>query len=121
MIATASYARFNGFRDNDNTVQQGPVAGLPADEGIATSTGPDIKKFSSEIRFVSKRIGPVEYLAGFFFTDEHNGIPFAKKAEPAPAPKPPVIVQRVVEQKEPAKPKRVVEVFRGDKHIQETF
>ena len=39
----------------------------------------------------------------------------------APAPKPPVIVQRVVEQKEPPKPKRVVEVFRGDKHIQETF
>jgi pilus assembly protein CpaB len=49
----------------------------------------------------------------------YNGLPFAKKAEPAP--KPPVIVQRVVEQREPPKPKRVVEVFRGDKHIQETF
>jgi len=92
LIATASYARFNGFRDNDNTVQQGPVTGLPADEGVATSTGPDIKKFSSEIRFVSKRIGPVEYLAGFFYTDEHNGIPFAIRTfhretlVPLPAP-----------------------------------
>jgi len=51
----------------------------------------------------------------------YNGLPFAKKTEPPPAPKPPVIVQRVVEQKAPPKPKRVVEVFRGDKHIQETF
>jgi iron complex outermembrane receptor protein len=92
LIATASYATFTGFRDNDNTSQQGPVPGLPADEGIATSTGPDIKKFSSEIRFVSKRIGPVEYLAGFFYTNEHNGIPYAIRAYdrdtlvPLPAP-----------------------------------
>ena len=92
LIATASYGTFTGYRDNDNTSQQGPVPGLPADEGIATSTGPDIKKFSSEIRFVSKRIGPFEYLAGFFYTNEHNGIPYAIRAYdretrvPLPAP-----------------------------------
>jgi pilus assembly protein CpaB len=38
---------------------------------------------------------------------------------PVPKPEPPKIVEKVVEKKEP--PKRVVDVFRGDKHVQETF
>ena len=37
--------------------------------------------------------------------------------KPVPAKKPPV----VVEKKEPPKPRHVVDVFRGDKHVQEIF
>ncbi len=40
----------------------------------------------------------------------------AAAAEKPPAPK---VVEKVIEKKEP--PKRVVDVFRGDKHVQETF
>jgi pilus assembly protein CpaB len=46
-----------------------------------------------------------------------------KPAPPAPKPAPvkQVIVERVVEPKDPPPPKRVIDVFRGDKHVQETF
>jgi len=52
----------------------------------------------------------------------YAGLPLPKVADTRPKPAP-VIVQKVVEPpaKEPPKPKRVVDVFRGDKHIQESF
>jgi Flp pilus assembly protein CpaB len=36
-------------------------------------------------------------------------------------PRPPVPVRPTVEKKEPPKPRAVIDVFRGDKHVQETF
>lgn len=37
------------------------------------------------------------------------------------APRPPAPVKPAVEKKEPPKPRAVIDVFRGDKHVQETF
>lgn len=37
------------------------------------------------------------------------------------APRPPVPVRPAAEKKEPPKPRAVIDVFRGDKHVQETF
>lgn len=36
-------------------------------------------------------------------------------------PRPPMPVKTTVEKKEPPKPRAVIDVFRGDKHVQETF
>ncbi|MBI2687106.1 MAG: Flp pilus assembly protein CpaB [Acidobacteria bacterium] len=38
-----------------------------------------------------------------------------------PAQRPPAPVKPAVEKKEPPKPRAVIDVFRGDKHVQETF
>ena len=38
-----------------------------------------------------------------------------------PSQRPPVAVRPAVEKKVPAKPRAVIDVFRGDKHVQETF
>ena len=38
-----------------------------------------------------------------------------------PSQRPPVSVRPAVEKKEPTKPRAVIDVFRGDKHVQETF
>ncbi|MBV9744792.1 MAG: Flp pilus assembly protein CpaB [Acidobacteriia bacterium] len=50
--------------------------------------------------------------------DLYIGMPVPKAAQ---APKPQVVVERITERKEAPKPKRVIDVFRGDKHVQETF
>ena len=42
-----------------------------------------------------------------------------KSNAPVEKPVPPKVIEKVIEKKEPAK--RVVDVFRGDKHVQETF
>jgi pilus assembly protein CpaB len=48
--------------------------------------------------------------------------PALARAKVAEAPKPPPIERpKAVIEKEPPKPKRVVDVFRGDKHVQEVF
>jgi pilus assembly protein CpaB len=52
-------------------------------------------------------------LNGFVPKDARPG------AAPPKPPEPPKVVERVVEKKET--PKKVVEVFRGDKHVQESF
>ena len=52
---------------------------------------------------------------GFVPTD-NRGLPFGSKAPEPPKP----VVEKIIEKKEPP-PKRVVDVFRGDKHVQETF
>jgi pilus assembly protein CpaB len=51
----------------------------------------------------------------------YNGFTPPEKATPVivKPPEPPKVVERVLEKKEPGK--RVVEVFRGDKHVQEAF
>jgi pilus assembly protein CpaB len=49
----------------------------------------------------------------------YAGLPVLKPAPAKPAPPKQVIVERVVAPKDP--PKRVIDVFRGDKHVQETF
>ncbi|HWZ31341.1 MAG TPA: Flp pilus assembly protein CpaB [Bryobacteraceae bacterium] len=53
-------------------------------------------------------------------TTSHELYPFTEVARTKPAPvvdKPPVIVQK----KEPPKPKNVIDVYRGEKHVQEVF
>lgn len=44
---------------------------------------------------------------------------FAHGLDPRAPPK--VVVERVIEKKEPSKPAKVIDVFRGDKHVQESF
>ena len=52
----------------------------------------------------------------------YAGLPVPKSAAATrPAPPKPVIVEKVVEPKDLPPPKRVIDVFRGDKHVQETF
>jgi pilus assembly protein CpaB len=46
-------------------------------------------------------------------------LPKEKTTVPPKPPEPPKVVERVIEKKEPAK--RIVDVFRGDKHVQESF
>ena len=92
LIATEGYGTFTAFRRNDWTAQTGPIPGFPANGGVEQITGPGIDKLSTEIRFMSKRLGSVEYLAGVFYTDEHNRIPFLiggldrQTQAPLPAP-----------------------------------
>jgi pilus assembly protein CpaB len=49
----------------------------------------------------------------------YNGFVPPEKTPTVVKPEPPKVVERILEKKEPGK--RVVEVFRGDKHVQETF
>jgi len=92
LIANVGYGTFTAFRVNDWTAQTGPIPGFPANGGVEQITGPGIDKLSSEVRFVSKRLGPVEFIAGVFYTDEHNRIPFLiggldrQTLAPLPAP-----------------------------------
>ncbi len=76
VTADVGYGSFTAFRINDWTDQNGPVPGFPANGGVAQTTGPGIDKFSTEVRFVSKRLGRIEFLIGLFDTVEHNRIPF---------------------------------------------
>jgi iron complex outermembrane receptor protein len=81
LITTGSYVRIAASQYQDYTATYGPLfAGLlPSNisAGIKQfTTGPDLGKSTGELRFVSKRAGPVELIAGLFYTKEVNDQPY---------------------------------------------
>jgi len=73
VIATGSYNNTETFFDRDTT---GPFAGLlpllgyAAGTGLTLPTDIQLKKTTGELRFVSNRLGPVEFVAGAYATHE---------------------------------------------------
>ncbi|MGH6613359.1 TonB-dependent receptor [Sphingomonas sp.] len=80
LIGSASYAKYDTRVNYDYTenyigyTQIVPTLAAiipPGSQGIA-ELSPNMKKFSAELRLVSRRIGPIEFVAGGFYTDEKN-------------------------------------------------
>lgn len=118
LTAVASYAKYNVNYSSDASVQyiaagrtflNGIVAGsggltrsqfffnqptdviLPANTLAEGYFSPNAEKVSAEVRFTSKRLGPIEFMAGAFYTDEDsvyyaNIIPFTAANVPFAAP-----------------------------------
>jgi iron complex outermembrane recepter protein len=63
-----------------------PTIPLPRPIPSAISEEKDYQRFVEEIRFASDLKGPVQYVAGFFYSDFHGRIPFAAYYPPAIAP-----------------------------------
>jgi iron complex outermembrane recepter protein len=63
-----------------------PTIPLPRPIPSAISEEKDYQRFVEEVRFVSALKGPVQYVAGFFYSDFHGRIPFAAYYPPAYAP-----------------------------------
>ena len=83
LIATAAYLESELHVDSDVSSTYAPFFPLfgqfgyvyPANTGAAvTSTIPQ-KKTTAELRFVSDRLGPVEFIVGGFYTKERASIP----------------------------------------------
>jgi outer membrane receptor protein involved in Fe transport len=93
IVTTASYAYYNSLIELDYTDSYVPLAraslapvstllfGVPIDTLIPANSkanatnSPRLKKISAETRFVSKRLGPVQFVVGAFYTDEENYVP----------------------------------------------
>lgn len=96
LIGTASYARYDSDLSNDITENFIPflssiIPVVPPDATAPLQQSPSLKKFTTEGRFASERRGPMEFVAGVFFTDEKaitsTVIPLSTAAgEPLPAP-----------------------------------
>jgi iron complex outermembrane recepter protein len=63
-----------------------PTIPLPGPIASAISEEKNYQRFVEEIRFASSLKGPVQYVAGFFYSDFHGRIPFAASYPPALAP-----------------------------------
>jgi iron complex outermembrane receptor protein len=90
VTAAASYAKYDVSLGADYTSVYIPLArsslgpistllfGAPIDTILPASTqavgliNPAAEKYSAELRFASKRLGPIEFLAGLFYTDEDS-------------------------------------------------
>lgn len=81
LIATGSYGRYRSLITADYTPIYlpylraiSPVLAflLPADGQVTGEIGPNMDKWTAEVRLVSERIGPVEFVAGAFYTNEDN-------------------------------------------------
>jgi outer membrane receptor protein involved in Fe transport len=79
LIASGSYARYQNDTQSDATGTYLPVAlsvapgkgyVIPANTGVVANPSPSLTKYTGEIRFVSKRLGPVEFMVGGFYTHE---------------------------------------------------
>jgi len=109
VTAAASYAKYNVSLQADYTSVYTPTAravlgpnstalfGAPIDTILPASTlaegliNPAAEKYSAELRFASKRLGPIEFLAGLFYTDEDSTYittvtPFTAAGAPFAAP-----------------------------------
>lgn len=93
IVTTASYAYYSGFIQTDFTDNYVPLARaslapvsqllfgvpintlIPANSKAVAEMTPTLKKTSVETRFVSKRLGPVEFVVGGFYTYEDNYVP----------------------------------------------
>ncbi|MGV3479133.1 MAG: TonB-dependent receptor [Sphingobium sp.] len=90
ITASASYAKYNVATRADYTAAYiplarntlGPISSLvfgapidtilPARSRALALINPAAEKYSAELRFASKRLGPIEFLAGLFYTDEDS-------------------------------------------------
>ena len=63
-----------------------PTIPLPAPIASSISEEKNYQRFVEEVRFASALKGPVQYVAGFFYSDFHGRIPFAAYYPPALAP-----------------------------------
>jgi outer membrane receptor protein involved in Fe transport len=79
LIATGTYAEYRTelFSDASETFVPtlraiGLAAIIPANAQVIGDLSPNLDKFTAEIRLVSERIGPVEFVLGGFYTDESN-------------------------------------------------
>lgn len=79
VIASGSYGRFENNTDSDgtgtflavaNAVAPGLGYVIPPNTGVRVDPSPSMTKYTGELRFVSKRLGPIEFLAGAFYTHE---------------------------------------------------
>jgi len=61
-----------------------PVGGIPEPSGITEEK--DYQEFVQEVRFVSALQGPVQFVAGAYYSDTHGRLPFAAYYPPATAP-----------------------------------
>jgi outer membrane receptor protein involved in Fe transport len=79
IVAVASYVKTTSEIVSDYTDIYGSYLSLLGIVPVGTQTvgtlGPNMKKFTAEARFVSKRLGPVEFVAGGFYTHESNSYP----------------------------------------------
>jgi len=93
LTATGSYGQYSALFGDDGTTaylagarsflttRAMPLFGvplntlLPADSHLQTAFSPHMKKYTSEGRFTSKRLGPVEFIAGVFYTNEKSYYP----------------------------------------------
>ncbi len=80
VIATANYVESKTAFHSDYSEIYGPyltlLGILPAGTQVVADFGPNLKKYSAEARFVSKRLGPIEFMAGGFYTHEQSHYPF---------------------------------------------
>jgi outer membrane receptor protein involved in Fe transport len=60
------------------------AGGSPEPSGISEEK--DYQEFVQEVRFVSQLKGPVQFVAGAFYSDTHGRLPFAAYYPPATAP-----------------------------------
>ncbi len=80
LIASASYGEYTVNTFNDATTTYLPVAQarapvvlgttIPANTGTVANPSPSMDKFTADVRFVSNRMGPVEFMGGLFYTQE---------------------------------------------------
>lgn len=57
---------------------------IPAGFNVVIVNGPLADKTTGEVRFASQRIGPIEFLGGMFFTDEHTQYPVEIQNQSSP-------------------------------------
>jgi iron complex outermembrane recepter protein len=86
LIATGSYVNIEASQYQDYTATYGPLfTGIfppTVIAGIKTfTTAPDLGKSTGELRFVSKREGPIELIAGLFYTKEVSDQPYGIYAD----------------------------------------
>jgi len=60
-----------------------PAYPLPRPDSERDQRGKDYQRFVEEVRFCSQLSGPVQFVAGVFYSDLHGAIPFAANY-PAP-------------------------------------
>ncbi len=97
---STSYASYSDRELEDYSLYYGDYynsccapAPVPANAAQPLLLGPDLNKFSEELRFTSQRLGAFEWLAGLFFTNEqigfhdnfYNSIPPSLQPIPGPS------------------------------------
>lgn len=83
VVASAAYLESSLRLQNDATPTYGPLLPLfrslgfsyPANTGVAIDSTVPMVKETAELRFVSKRLGQVEFVAGGFYTHERMNSP----------------------------------------------
>ena len=78
VIATASYLKSRLKNLSDITPSYAPflpLFGYPAGTGVAVESDIPLKKKTAEVRFVSNRLGPLEFIIGGFYTHEDAFVP----------------------------------------------